>query len=156
MTTTTNTRAETLATLTAGQAELRAAIAGLPEERMTVPVAGEWSAANILAHIAAWNDLAARDLGRATQGRVPMLADFRMEELDDWNAALMRGRRLFPPAQALAELEDAWRELRSALEQLPEGMFAENALVQGVCQIGIDHTIEHAAELRQWRQAQGA
>jgi hypothetical protein len=148
-------RTAAFARLEAEQQALNAALAGVPEERMGEPLLSEWTLADVVTHIATWYELTARDCDRTRRGRTPALASFTHDEIDAWNAAMMFGRRHFAPAQALAELGESWEAFSSALAALPDAVFAEGALGRTLVETLVEHTRDHAAAIRAWRQEQG-
>ena len=65
------TQKEVIANYRADIARLLAAVAALGLERFDRPVVGEWSAKEVLAHIAAWDRALARGLQELPAGRCP-------------------------------------------------------------------------------------
>jgi hypothetical protein len=149
------TKARLIAELEDAHQELLAAVAGIPEEKVSVPMLGEWSVKDILAHISSWDELEVQDLRRLGRGHVPIQADFREEEGDEWNDFLLKGRRPFSPEQVMAEFEANRQARREVLDGLPDPLFASGSLVRGFCEGTVKHDQEHAAQIRAWRQKQG-
>lgn len=83
MTTQIDYRTDLFARLAAEQQALQAALADVPAERMGEPLLGGWTLGDVVTHITTWYELAARDGERAVHGRVPALASFKHEEIDD-------------------------------------------------------------------------
>jgi hypothetical protein len=135
--------------------ELLSAVQGLPEDKMTVSWAGDWSAKDIMGHIASWDEFSVGDLRRIARGRIPCLAAFREADVDNWNAFLIRPRKLFPLPQIRAEFEEARAEMMAALKDLPEGLLAQGAMARNIFVIMANHEKDHARQLREWRQAEG-
>ena len=148
-------RDELLSMLQESRTELASAIKGLPEDKMTVPLADEWSAKDIMGHITAWDEFTVSDLRRIARGRLPCLAAFRESEVDNWNAFLIRPRKLFPLPQIQAEFEEARAEMMAALKDLPEKLVAQGSMVRNILAIMANHEKDHARQVREWRQAQG-
>lgn len=148
MTTQTSERSQVLEALAASHAALREAATSLDDTAMTAPIGGEWSARDILAHLIGWDDVGTRDFERVARGHMPILAAYRHEDVDEWNAGHVRGRNRFPLAQLIAEMDAAWDALRSALQPLPDALFVEGQMVRSFCDIGIRHKAAHAEELR--------
>lgn len=148
-------RDELLDMLQESRDELVTAMRGLREDRMTAPVAGEWSIKDVMGHIASWDEFMFNDLSRIARGRVPCLAAFREAEVDDWNAFLMRPRKLFPLSQIEAEFDEARAEIVAALKGLPEKLMAEGQMMRTVILILANHEKDHARQIREWRQQQG-
>lgn len=154
MTTETRSATDLLAGLDAARNQLRAAIEGLPEAEMTKPVDGTWSVKDMLAHIASWDELGATDIARASRGHIPALMSFKDEEIDDWNAALMRGRLAFTLPQVRFELDDRRDRLVETLKAAPDDLVA-GPLVARLCDVVIEHDELHAKEISDWRKAAG-
>jgi len=148
-------RDELLSRLQESRDELLSAIRGLPEDKLTALLASDWSVKDIMGHIASWDEFSAGDLRRIARGRLPCLAAFREGEVDDWNAFLMRPRRLFPLPQILAEFEEARAEMLAALNDLPEPLLARGTMVRNIVAVFANHEKDHARQVREWRQAEG-
>ena len=148
-------RDELLSRLQESRDELVSAIRGLPEDKLTAAFAGEWTAKDIMAHIASWDEFSASDLRRIGCGRIPCLAAFRETEVDDWNAFLMRPRRVFPLPQIQAEFEEARAEMLAALNDLPEQLMARGTMVHNIVGVFANHEKSHAQQIREWRQREG-
>lgn len=148
-------KAKALADLAAAHLEFKETVRGIPDDKLTIPVLEEWSAKDVVAHISSWEELGALDLRRIGRGHVPFIAAFRNADLDEWNAFLMRGRKLFPPAQVFHELEGCYDMLVEALKTVPEAMFQQGSMVTNFLTITIRHYQEHGGHIREWRQREG-
>ncbi len=148
-------KSDTIATLEATRRETMDAINGIPEDKMTVPSFGAWSVKDVLCHLTSWEQLGVADLQRVGRGHIPQLATFRGEDVDDWNAWLMRSRNLFPLPQVMFELEDARRQLVDGLNALPDNLFASGQMARMLTD-GLVHGEQgHIADIRAWRQKEG-
>ena len=150
-----NGQTQAIADLEAAYRELRQAIDGLPDDRMTAVWFGDWSTKDILAHAASWDEYSTLDLQRVSRGHVPCLAAFKESEVDDWNAFLMRPRRLFPLPQVRFESEHWHQQLVDALKSLPEAMFAPGNMAAAFLAIAAPHYRDHAGNIREWRHQEG-
>jgi len=148
-------KSDILADIRAAYGELQEAVKGLPDDKMAVVWYGEWSAKDVLAHCASWDEFAALDLQRIGRGHMPCLAAFREADVDEWNAFFMRPRRLFPLPQVRFESEHWHRQAVEALSALPEAMFGQGQMVANFAAIMAGHYREHAREIRQWREKEG-
>jgi hypothetical protein len=83
------------------------------------------------------------------------LAAFREDEVDNWNAFLMRPRRVFPLPQIQAEFEEARAEMLAALNDLPEALLAKGTMVRNIVGVFANHEKDHAQQIREWRQREG-
>jgi len=148
-------RDDLLSMLQESRSELAGAIQGLPEDKMTVPLADDWSVKDFMGHIAAWDEFTVSDLRRIARGRLPCLAAFREADVDNWNAFLIRPRKLFPLPQIRAEFEEARAEMAAVLKELPEGLLAQGQMVRNIFAIMTNHEKDHARQVREWRHAEG-
>jgi len=152
---TTEAKTKALADLAAAHVGFKETARAIPDEKLTVVMLGEWSAKDVIAHVSSWNELSALDLRRIGRGHVPCLAAFREADVDEWNAFLMRGRRLFPPAQVLHELEGCYDMLVEALETVPEAMFQQGGMVTNFLALAAQHYQDHGGHIRDWQQREG-
>jgi hypothetical protein len=153
VTTQLNAKAVKLTALREAREEVLAAIEGLGDEDLAREVFAPWAAKDLVAHLASWAEVALSDVERISRGHVPVLSGFDQAEVDDWNRGLMRGRMMFPPAQARVEFAELRGALEKALEQVPDAQFEEGTLVCALCDIFANHEQEHAGVLRSWRQS---
>jgi hypothetical protein len=132
--------------------ELALATHDIPDERMLERVAGEWSAKDILAHLASWDEFAAADLRRVARGHIPCLAAYPAHEVDAFNEFMMKPRRTWPLVQVRFESEHWHEELMNAFNILPESMFAPGQPVAAFASSHLRHYQEHTAAIRAWWQ----
>ena len=147
-------KAAALADLAAAHVAFKEALRGIPEDRLSLPMHGEWSAKDIVAHVSSWSEFSAQDMRRLARGHVPCIAAFREADVNEWNAFFMRPRKLFPAAQVMAELESCYGALVEALETVPRAMF-EGGMVANILLIASGHYRDHARHIREWREGEG-
>jgi hypothetical protein len=145
--------------LAGAQAALLGAIEGLTEAEMTsMPVAGEWTIRDVLAHVSGW---AAWDLAGVEGALVGQHPDFSaIQEVDTFNARLVAERREWTLGRILAEMADAHAGLEGFLASMPDedvfrvgpfqGPYWDN--LAGWLQVAWEHEEEHATQIRTWRQ----
>lgn len=148
-------KTDAIAALESARKEMMKAIDGIPDDKMTTPAFGTWSVKDVLCHLTSWDQYAESDLRRVARGHVPQLATFRMEEIDDWNAWLMRSRNLFSLSQARLELEESEREVTKALDVLPDALFGAGQPARLLADALISGHTGHAADIQEWRQKEG-
>ena len=148
-------KSDAIAGLEAARKETLEAINGIPEEKMSAVAFGSWSVKDVLCHLASREQFAVPDLRRISRGHIPQLATLRLEDVDDWNAGLMRSRNLFPLPQVMFELEDSRRQFIDALNAQPEGVFATGQMVRMLSDGLVNGEKGHAADIRDWRQKEG-
>lgn len=144
-----------LAQLAAAHVGFKEASLHIPEDKLATAMHGEWSAKDLIAHVSSLDEATALDLHRIARGHVPVLAAFREADVDDWNASLMRGRKLFPPAQVYYELECCYDMLVEAVECVPEAMFESGSVVGNILAVVVHHYGDHAGHIREWREREG-
>ncbi len=142
------------ALLDGARAELLAAIEGLTPEQMTVPVIGDWSAKDILAHVSAWEQQIVMDLERVRDDFTPALAQFREQDVDRWNELMIGLRRTFSLTQTLHELGHYRQEVLRRLDQLEERHLS-SGFVPATCATSAQHDRDHAGQIREWRRREG-
>ena len=152
---TSEAKTKALAELAAAHMAFKETVSGIPEERLLVPMQGEWSAKDLIAHISSWHEQTALDARRFARGHVPSIAAFREADVDEWNAFLMRPRKLFPAAQVLSEMDGSYAMLVEALASVPQAMFEPGKMLPNVLAIVIGHYGHHGSDIRRWREREG-
>ena len=148
-------KAAALADLAAAHVAFKEALRGIPEDRLSLPMHGEWSAKDIVAHVSSWSEFSAQDMRRLARGHVPCIAAFREADVNEWNAFFMRPRKLFPAAQVMAEMEGCYDALAEALATVPQAMFEPGQLVSNLLALIGGHYRDHARHIREWREGEG-
>jgi hypothetical protein len=151
VTTQTSEKSRVVEALAASHAAFRDAVATLDDDTMATTIDGGWSVRDVVAHLIGWDEVGARDFERVVRGHMPVLAAYRHEDVDQWNAGFVRGRNLFSAAQLIAEMDAAWDALQAGIRPLPDAAFAEGQLARQFCDIGVQHKDAHAEELRTLR-----
>jgi hypothetical protein len=133
-------------------AELRQAVAGLDEDRMSRIWLGSWGVREILIHVAGWEREMTPALERVARGAAPY-PDGAYDDADGWNARFVEARRGAKPPEILAELDATHRGFMTAAAALPESLLAKEGAARGLFDgSGPDHYREHADQIRAWRQ----
>lgn len=145
-------RHQLLSDLAAAHVAFKESVLHLVDAPGPVQAAGEWTVKDIVCHVSSWDDLITQDLRRIVRGHLPVLASFKTEDADDWNAFLMRGRRQFPPQQAITELEECYDDLVEELETVPASMFEAGSIVRQFIETTINHLDAHGSQVRAWRE----
>ena len=152
---TSEAKAKALADVAAAHVHFKEAVRGIPEEKLVVLMHGEWSVKDLIAHISSWNEFTSLDMRRLARGHVPCMAAFREADVNEWNAFLVRPRKLFPVPQVMAELEGCYHALAEALATVPQAMFEPGNMVANILLIARGHYREHTGHIRQWRSKEG-
>ncbi len=120
--TTPPTKAELLAAIDESRAELESVLTKMPAEMLTRPgVNGEWSVKDVLAHIAAWERLAADRIRAAQSGSEPEFPPIRDDEaVDAFNAEVYARHKDTPLEAVWSEFHAAHADLMAQVEALDE------------------------------------
>ena len=139
--------------------ELIRSFSGLAEAQVDQPgVVGEWSIRDCLAHILAWNIWGQATLAALVRGESPpppaeetmnseAANKYRSLSVPDMQRELRRAHQVL--VSQLACMTD--EERAEAVYKFAERMISANDFVDGF----IEHDLEHAAQIRAWRKAQG-
>ena len=136
--------------------ELRQAVDGLDDTRLTRVWLGTWSAREILIHISGWHTEMIPALGRIARGEAPYPAG-TYDDFDAWNARFVERKRGVKLADVLAELDVSHRDFMRAAAAVPEPAFAPNGAARELfVGVGPGHYREHATQIQQWRRTESA
>ncbi len=133
--------------------ELRVAADGLSEEEAARPWLGTWGVREILIHAAGWHRVMIPALERLARGEAPYPPG-TYDDFDAWNARFVTGKSGVKTADASAELEASHRAFVAAAARVPDDGWVEGGAAREIfvnCAPG--HYREHAAQIRDWRQA---
>ncbi len=129
--------------------ELRQAIDGLDDARLTRVWLGTWGIREILIHITGWHQEMLPALARVTRGDSPYPAG-TYDDFDAWNARFVEAKAGVKVTDVLAQLDASHRDFVRAAGAVPDAQLAAaRDLVEGT---GAGHYREHAAQIRAWRQ----
>ena len=133
--------------------DLHRAIDGLSEEEMREVWLGTWGVREILIHISGWHHAMVPALGHIARGEAPYPAG-TYDDFDAWNARFVAEKAGVKAADAAADVEASHRAFLAASRAVPDQHFesggAARELFDGVAP---GHYREHAAQIREWRQA---
>ncbi len=154
-------RRNLLARMAKERAVLLYQLIGLDEKTLTEPpVFDAWTAANLLAHIAAWDEWFTNRINLILAGREEEVVS--VENLDARNAALHAERRGWPLAQSLDACVQARADFLAALDQLSdEELHRKRVFSWGEAAVRewagwrARHDATHAAHLSAWRASRG-
>jgi hypothetical protein len=144
-----------VAELVAARDEFNEALADVDPALLTAPgLVGEWSARELIAHLAYWAGHAAEALHQAEQGRVEEFGQDEMD-VDARNAVVARVAAETDLATVRQREVAAFEALRDRLKRadpswLEERVSYGDTLEYVVRDDGADHYREHTADLRSW------
>jgi hypothetical protein len=144
-----------LAELDAAREEVSVALAAADPTLLTVPgLIGEWSAREVVAHLAHWDDWGSTCLEAVTEGRLQELASDTWD-VDAQNAEVAAGVASRPMSAVRDREADAYQRFADRLARLDPSLLDVRAPWGGTVETivrenGPDHYAEHAAELRAW------
>ena len=129
--------------------ELRQAIDGLDDARLTRVWLGTWGVREILIHISGWHQEMIPALARVARGEEAYPAG-TYDDFDNWNARFVDRKRGVKMADVLAQLEASHRDFVRAAGAVPDQHFTvARDMLDGA---GTGHYREHAGQIRAWRQ----
>jgi hypothetical protein len=133
--------------------ELRQAVDGLTDEQMRQVWFGTWSVREILIHVSGWHRAMIPALQHIGGGEPPYPPG-TYDDTDGWNARFVKEKTGVKTADVLAELDAAHRDFVRAAAGVPDQHFGEDGPALGPFEgAGAPHYREHAAQIREWRQA---
>jgi hypothetical protein len=119
------TKAELLERIRATRAEWEAALAAVPEGRLTEPGAvGEWTVKDVVAHVSYWEDWQADQLEALLRGETALFTrpgtppGALSDDADERNAAIYALYRDRPPEKVLDLARASYPRLLALVEQL--------------------------------------
>ncbi len=113
-------REEAIATLEEGRSAIADRLAKLSEDELgTAGTLGEWSAADLVGHLALWERFALESLASWRERRKPSIEDvFARDSVDEVNAEDVQRNRSRPPAEVRGEADDVHRRLLEELRSM--------------------------------------
>lgn len=124
------TRDEAVAILDGGHDAIRRLLARLSDEQIEAPATiggGDWSAKDLVGHLATWEELAVRAIDQFRRGEVPsverpdgVFAAPATGRLDEFNARTVEEKRAWPLAQVLRDADDVHTELVKEIRSMPD------------------------------------
>ena len=139
----------------AARAEVSAALEDADPTLLTAPgLIGEWSARELIAHLAHWDDWASTCLDAAVQGNLTDLASDTWD-VDAQNAEVAREVASMPMAAVRGREAEAYERFMARLAALDPSLLALPAPWGGTLETivrenGPEHYAEHAGHLRAW------
>ena len=127
------TREEALATLEDGQAQVEVLVAQLSDEEAARPATmggGDWSAKDLMGHIARWNEIAIEALGSWREGERPGIEDVWGDGVDKLNAENYERSKADSPEQARSRLRRAHDALVGAIRDMDNAEWHSKAPYQ--------------------------
>jgi hypothetical protein len=120
----TPSREDALATLAEGQAQLERLFGRLTEEQMMRPATiggGDWSAKDLMGHIALWEEIALVTIDAWLKGQRPPIEEtFTVGDTDGLNEWNQERKRDWPLERVRADSEATHRRLISAIEDMSD------------------------------------
>ncbi len=142
--------------MTRSRAATLALLARLPREAIERPRTQDaWSIHDVLAHIAAWEEEAARRLALVARGRGDRIVWYETAaEVDRYNARAVRQARRTPLGPLLARLARARAGLLRALGRVPPAALHDPThglpVTTWLREFAWTHETEHRRRIRAW------
>ena len=138
------------------------AIEGLTDEEMNEPgVCGDWSVKDIIFHLSMWEADLVKLLWQLSQGEKPSTAFFTNPSVEATNAAWQEISQTRTLDQVIADFETVRKQTFRRVRLIPEDELSDpkrypwlegSALWEWIAGDSFEHEIEHAAQIREWRQ----
>jgi len=149
-------RAEALTILADGQAQLDALFATLDDAALAKPATiggGEWSAKDLMGHIAFWEELALEAIDASRAGRTPAVDEFK--NADEANAHNQRNTAPQSLADTRKRAATAHSAITSAIQSMSDSEWDAKlgkrvAGILGGPRGAFDHAWAHLDDLRQY------
>jgi hypothetical protein len=144
-----------LGELDAQRAAFLAALDAVEPKLLTAPgLVGDWSARDLLVHVAFWCEHGCDALTLATSGRGSDF-DYHHDQTDAMNVGLARDAAVIPPAAAREREQEAFLSLRGAVQALDPELLDQrlgngDTVAEVINYDGPRHYEEHAGHIRAW------
>jgi hypothetical protein len=129
------TRDDALAFLEQGQGEMQSLLARLSESQLIEPSTiggGDWSAKDLIGHIALWEEIALVTMEAWLRGKRPPIEEtFTVRGTDDLNAWNQDRKRTWPLERVWADSEGTHRRLVSAIANMTDDDWASPKTFEG-------------------------
>ncbi len=141
-----------------GRAKLLQAIEGLSQRELTqLPIYGDWTIKDVLAHVLGWDQRVLRTLPLMVQNRASEVPSVEVDEYNAESVAAWRERTL---AEVLVEVESTHRQILDFISTLDHKEIDTRRERHGqtitirsyVIDVMTEHERQHAAEIEQWRR----
>jgi len=137
-----------------GYAAFKATIEGLDDARLQRVFLGDWSAREVLAHVAGWHREMSGALERLGRGERPTAEGVSYADDTAWNAQFVEKARSLSPAEMRAELDASFVAFRGAAAAVPEERYEAGRTVDRMLHTtGINHYREHGGQIEAWRRS---
>ncbi|RME71336.1 MAG: ClbS/DfsB family four-helix bundle protein [Chloroflexi bacterium] len=142
-----------------GRSELLKAIDGLSKREMTtIPIYGDWTIKDVLAHIVGWDERVIRTLPLMLENRADDIPDVEVEAYNRQSVAAWRDR---PLAEVIARIHETHARIIHLLSQIDHMEIDRRrqrknrtiTIRSYVIDVMMEHERGHAAEIMQWRKS---
>ena len=148
------TKDELLEEIKAERAALERFLAALDADGMTRPGAiGDWSAKDVLSHLAEWEQLLLVWYRAGLRGEIPALpaVGYNWGAMDDLNQAIYEKYRASSLTDVQAYFQDSYRQMLEAVESMSEDdLFAKGRFAWTKKRALLDYVIPCTSEHYQW------
>lgn len=135
-----------------GFRDLLQAVDGLDEPAMSRRFYGDWSAKDILAHIAGWHVLMTAAMERMARGEKPTPEGVDYSDADPWNARFAAAMKPQSAGTIMAALRQSHATFVRAARAIPEDRYGEGKTINRLLEAaGWGHYEEHLPALKDLR-----
>jgi hypothetical protein len=137
--------------------KLISTVEGMDEGAMSTRFYGEWSAKDILAHIAGWQREMTAALERMARGERPTAEGVDYSNADAWNARFAAAMRGQDATTVVAGLRQSFANYVRAAEAIPDDRYGDGKTVNKLLETsGFGHYREHGVELAEFKAGRPA
>ena len=134
---------------------LQAAQSLLPQQRDEVFL-GVWSARDLLAHLAGWDDTNLQAVQEILAGKRPSFFQYKDHDWQSYNARLVAQYRRDDWAELLAVLEESQRALIGFLQTIPAESYVQHRSIGRLLRADAKDGEEHAQQVDALRRGGSA
>lgn len=156
------TRNEILQAIQEQHAELTAALAGIPAEKLTRhPLVAWWTIKDLLGHVAMWDQVALKFIREYQADGLPKQLGIQGDDdVDRYNKRGVAMRRDWSLETVRAELETTYRKLIAAIESLSDAdlvkplppPWGDGATLERLIAVNsYQHVPEHIEQIEKWK-----
>ena len=145
------TRDSGLADLQTNHVALLGELRDLSDAQMNEVWLGSWSARDMLAHLAGWQEMMAVAYERMARGERPAPEGVNLGDVEGMNAQYVAQAKDKSVAAVRKDFETTLAHFESAVKAMPADRFVEGKTAMNILNTIAGHPTEHLDEVRAWK-----
>lgn len=145
------TRESALQALHTNHIALLAELRDLSDDKMNEVWLGTWSARDMLAHLAGWQEMMAIAYERMARGERPAPEGVNLSDVDGMNAQYVAESKDKSVAAVRKDFETTLAHFAAAVQAMPADRFVEGKTAMNILNTIAGHPTEHIEEVRAWK-----